>query len=63
MNTFVAGSCRAANASKTKQVGILLNDVLKIGCWLKEHTFKMFKSKDIINMDNRKMDYTNKLIS
>ena len=46
-----------------QQVGISLNDILKTGCWSKEHTFKKFYSKNIINIDNKEMEYRNKLLS
>ena len=48
LNVFNSHSCRAASASKTKQKGILLNDILRTGCWSKEHIFKNFYCKDIL---------------
>lgn len=63
VNTFTDHSCRVASASKAKKVGNSLNDIFKTGYWSKEHTFKKIYSKDIINMDNRVMNYKNKLIS
>ena len=40
VNVFNAHSYRAESASKVKQKGISLNDILKTVCWSRKHMFK-----------------------
>ena len=54
MNTFTTNSCRSASASKARQVGISLNDILKTGCWLKENTFKKFIVRTLLTWTIKK---------
>ena len=63
MKTFTTNSCRSTSASKARQVGISLNDILKTGCWFKKKHVQKVYSQNIIDMDNKEMDNTNKRIS
>jgi len=50
--TFRAHSCRAAAASKARQIGISREEIMKRGCWSSDSIFKTFYDKDIINAKN-----------
>ena len=50
--SFRAHSCRAAAASKARQIGISREEIMKRGSWSSDSTFKKFYDKDIINAKN-----------
>ena len=53
INIYKAHSCRAATASKAKDIGVPINEILKQGCWRRSNTFTKYYSKDIISNNVR----------
>ena len=39
-SVFKDHSCCSASPSKAKDIGVLLNEILKRGCWKSKHTFR-----------------------
>ena len=50
-NTFSSHSFRSSASSKTNNMGVDLDTILKMGCWSRESTFRKFYSKELEYMD------------
>ena len=53
MNTdiFSSHSCRSSASSKTDNMAVDLDNILKMGCWSRQSTFWKFYSKELEYMD------------
>ena len=46
---FTPHSCRSASTSKAAFTNVLIDDILKQGCWRNAKTFKTYYEKEIVN--------------
>ena len=59
---FQAHSCRAASASKARQQGIKISEIVKRDCCSRENNFIKFYNKDIKSNSND-FDYSSVVLS
>ena len=50
-NIFSSHSCRSSASSKADNMGVDLDNILKMGCWSRQSTFWKFYSKELEYMD------------
>ena len=48
---YTPHSCRAASTSKASNINIDIENILKLGCWKNEKTFRLYYEKEIISKD------------
>ena len=54
-NIFSSHSCRSSASSKANNMGVDLDNILKMGCWSRESLYWKFYSKELEYMDKNNM--------
>ena len=52
-NIFSSHSCRSSASSKVDNMGVDLDNILKMACWSQQSTFRKFYSKELEYMDKK----------